>query len=326
LSAAFLMPKSQQHLQFAYYESSLVVEFVVKRFGFEKLLAVLDDLGKSSEINQAITNHIGPMEGLEKDFATYARQTAEKMAPGLDWEKPDLAARFGKTEEGEDQPAPDGAKAETTPSGFSWEKWAQLHPTNYYAMKGQAQELIQAKKWPEAKPILKRLLELYPDSTGPQSAYRLLAAAYHSLGETNEERVILERLAERDEAATDAYSRLMELARERSDWTAVALNAQRYRAVNPLVAGPYRFLAEASENIPDRRMAIAAYTAQLELDPPDPTEVHFRLARLLHGEGDPGARRHVLQALEEAPRYREALRLLLEINKNETDRSRERLP
>jgi len=322
LSAAFLMPKSQQHLQFAYYESSLAVEFLVERVGFEKLLAILDDLGKSSEINQAITNHIGPMESLEKEFAAYARQTAKKMAPGLDWEKPDLAARFGKTEEGEGRPTLDGPATETAQNGFSWETWARSHPTNYYAMKGRAQELINARKWSEAKPILKRLLELYPDSTGPQSAYRLMAAACQGLGETNEERVVLERLAERDDAATDVYSRLMELARERNDWPAVALNAQRYRAVNPLVPGPYRFLGEASEKMQDRRMGIEAYTTQLELDPPDPTEVHFRLAKLLHSEGNPAARRHVLQALEEAPRYREALRLLMEINKNETDRPR----
>jgi len=60
--------------------------------------------------------------------------------------------------------------------------------------------------------------------------------------------------------------------------------------------------------------AIAAYQSWLELDPPDPAEVHFQLARLLHRAGDPAAKRHVLQALEDAPRSREALKLLLEIN------------
>jgi hypothetical protein len=50
------------------------------------------------------------------------------------------------------------------------------------------------------------------------------------------------------------------------------------------------------------------------LDPPDPAEAHYRLARLLHQAGDPAAKRHVLQALEEAPRFREAHRLLLEIS------------
>jgi hypothetical protein len=41
--------------------------------------------------------------------------------------------------------------------------------------------------------------------------------------------------------------------------------------------------------------------------------VHFRLARLLHEDRQPSAKRHVLLALEEAPRFRTAQRLLLEI-------------
>jgi len=39
---------------------------------------------------------------------------------------------------------------------------------------------------------------------------------------------------------------------------------------------------------------------------------------LLHQTDDPEARRQVLQALEDAPRYREALALLLEIHSNST--------
>jgi hypothetical protein len=37
------------------------------------------------------------------------------------------------------------------------------------------------------------------------------------------------------------------------------------------------------------------------------------LAALLHKTGEPGAKRHVLQALEEAPRFRDAHRLLLRV-------------
>ena len=52
----------------------------------------------------------------------------------------------------------------------------------------------------------------------------------------------------------------------------------------------------------------------LQLDPTDPAEVHYQLARNLNRQGDGGAaRRHVLKALEEAPRYRDAHRLLLEL-------------
>jgi tetratricopeptide (TPR) repeat protein len=82
------------------------------------------------------------------------------------------------------------------------------------------------------------------------------------------------------------------------------------------VALPYRFLAQACERTGETEAAISAYRATLELEPPDPAEIHYRLARLLHQSGRPEARRQVLQALEEAPRYREALRLLLELEAN----------
>ena len=61
---------------------------------------------------------------------------------------------------------------------------------------------------------------------------------------------------------------------------------------------------------------ILANSALLQLDPANPAEVHFDLARALHRKGDPTARRHVLQALEEAARYQAALRLLLQLQTN----------
>ena len=93
----------------------------------------------------------------------------------------------------------------------------------------------------------------------------------------------------------------------------VAKNAERFLAVNPLLPQPHRFLGTASEALGDSKRAIRSYETLLKLDPRDPADVHFRLAKLLHQAGDPGARRHVLEALEEAPRYREAHRLLLAI-------------
>ena len=45
LSAAFLRPASPIHLQFAYYESSLVVEYLVEKHGLSALKQILTDLG-----------------------------------------------------------------------------------------------------------------------------------------------------------------------------------------------------------------------------------------------------------------------------------------
>jgi tetratricopeptide (TPR) repeat protein len=181
-------------------------------------------------------------------------------------------------------------------------------------MTRKVNELVEDKKWTEAKPLLQHLVEAYPDSVGPDSPYRMLAAAHRALGETNLERQVLERFAAKDDEAQDAYGRLMELGVSSKDWHSVETNALRYLAVNPLVPPPYRYLAQASQQTGDSRHGIGAYSALLQLDPPDLAETHFRLAELLYKTGDPSARRHVLQALEEAPRYPAALRLLLEIN------------
>jgi len=108
------------------------------------------------------------------------------------------------------------------------------------------------------------------------------------------------------------------LARVAKDWPAEEHYAEKFIAVNPLVAPPYRYLAEAAEELGNPATAIASHRTELLLNPTNPSEVHFQLARLLHSTNDPEARRQVLQALEDAPRYREALALLLDIDRTST--------
>ena len=200
------------------------------------------------------------------------------------------------------------------PGAETLEHWIANHPTNYYALSEHARRLIEQKQFQDAKLPLQKLVEFFPSQTGAESAYRMLAVAHNALGETNAERQVLARLADIDNDALDAYLRLMELGAAAQDWPAVVQNAERFLAVDPLVSPPYRLLAQASERLGATQPAISAYRALLQLDPADPAELHFRLAQALHRLRNPEARRHVLQALEESPRYRDALQLLLKIN------------
>jgi tetratricopeptide (TPR) repeat protein len=293
LSAAFLTPKTDQHLQFAYYESALVVEFLADRFGLESLKRILRDLAEGAPINDAIARHTAPLDQFEKNFAAFAKERAEKLGPGLDWEKPERRELLTASET----------------------ELKVKYPNNFYVLIHRAQKLLREKKWEEAKAPLQKVLDHYPANTEPDNAYELLAMAHRSLGETNQERQVLEKLAALDADALDAYVRLMELANTDEDWGAVTQNAERFLAVNPLLPQPYRYLGLASEATGRTAQAIQAYRTLLLLDPPDPADAHFRLARLLHGTRDPSAKRHVLQALEEAPRFREAHRLLLQISR-----------
>ncbi len=296
LSAAFLTPRSALHLQFAYYQASLAVQFLAERFGFQTLRALLADLAQGAEINRVLEKRTVPMASLEKEFEAYARAAAQRLAPGLDFEKPGLEDR-----------AEAGAPAARA-------EWMRTRPTNFWALTWQAGALVKEKKWAEAQPFLEKLTNLYPACVGDDCAYALLAETHRARGDTHAERRALSQWAARDNRAVEAYGRLMELATADGDWAAVEENARRYLAVDPLVPLPYRFLAAASEARSQTAPALQAYRSLLELDPSNPAEVHYKLARLLHQQGDAAARRHVLEALAEAPRFPAALRLLLDIH------------
>ena len=297
LSAAFLSPKTPRHLQFAYLQSSLVVEYILTHFGIDHLRAVLRDLRAGTEINAALAKNVAPMETLEKEFAAFAREKAEQLAPKLNFEKPPSDV--------------------LTPGGAGkLADWELLHPDNYTVLLLRSRQLMEAKKWGEARTLLTRLVENHPTAKGGDSPYRALATVLRELGDKVAERETLAAWAALDDEATEAYLRLIELATEAKDWPAVAKNADRFLGVNPLVAPPWRALAQAAAEQGDTKTAITAWRTLLRLDPPDPAGAHFQLAQLLLKNGDKGeARGETLLALEEAPRYREALQQLLELSR-----------
>ena len=294
LSSAFLAPASPVHLQFAYFESSLVVEYLLDRFGMESLRNLLDDLGEGMDINEALIRHTVPLGRLDADFAKYARERAEALAPNATWDEPTLPAAADAT---------------------VLAKWLKMNPTNVPGLTRLAAQLLRERKFEAAIQAAEKLKEDFPDHSGPDSADALLAAAHHGLADTENERQSLESWAARDADATPAYLRLMEIGGEAGDWESVARNARRMLAVNPLVAAPHRCLAQAAEKLGRRDEAIRAYNALLQFDTTDAAETHFRLATLLNEDSQrDAAKRHVLMALEEAPRFLAAHRLLLKLS------------
>ena len=239
-----------------------------------------------------MATHFAPIEKLDSEFAEHARNLATNTGSKLDWTKPTPA----------DLASPPAV-----------ENFLKEKPNNFDALMEQAQALLLAKNWKEAKVPLQKIIELYPDQREADSAYSLLARAQRELGETDAEIETLTKLADLASDAVDAFERLMEIWAERKDWAKVVDYASRYTSVNPLRPEPHRQAANAFEELKRRKEAIEAYSTLIALNPPDPAETHFRLARLLHEERNPSAKRHVLLALEEAPRFRAAQRLLLEI-------------
>jgi tetratricopeptide (TPR) repeat protein len=306
LSAAFLRPPSPVHLQFAYFESSLVVEYLVEKYGHDTLLKILSELGDGLTINDSLARHTGSLVELNLAFAEFARRQAVAMAPDADWSEPELPRR---------------ADLALTAA------WVKEHPTNYAALQRLVVQFMNEKKWSEAKEPLARMRRLYPRDARPDGHLVLLARVHRELNEPAQERAVLEQLAALSNDNVDLFARLGELCSQAGDWKQTQRIAQRWLAVNPLSAAPHRLLADAAEKLGDDRQAIDSYRALLLLNPVDVAGLHLKLATALQRRGDlPAAKRHVLLALEEAPRFRAAHQRLLEILRASSPTSEETKP
>jgi tetratricopeptide (TPR) repeat protein len=293
LSGAFLSPPSPMHLQFAYYESSLAVEYLIEKHGLETLKRVLTDLGAGMPINDSLARYTGSLDALDADFAEYARKKAKALAPDADWSEPELPRR-------------------ATSNMIS--AWLVDHPKNYAGLARLARQLMSEGKWEAAKAPLEEMRKLYPDDESSSGPYSMLAEVYHELKETAAERATLERLAELSDDDIEMFARLTELTTKAEDWQAVRKQAVRWLGVSPLSPAPHRATAAAAEVLHDDALVIDSFQALLLLEPFDPAEIHVKLATALQKKGDlTAAKRHALLALEETPRFRAAHQLLLAI-------------
>lgn len=295
LSGAFLRPKTPMHLQFAYYQSSLVVEYLVENFGLESLLGVLDELSVGTPINDALRRHCAPVEFIDKKFVEFAKARAETLAPQANWDEVDL------------KPGTPGA---------DWAAWNQEHPDNLMGLIGEAQQWIAEQEWQRAVAVLEKVVQLSPET---KSAYAGLARGYRELGESEKETQALESLAKMEADDVEMLVRLLEISSTHGDWEKTKSYARRLLAVNPLIPSPYRYLSIAAEKTSDDEAIIESLRVLANMDPLDRADLHFRLASALHRTKQLApARRQAVLALEQAPRYREAHALLIKIIEEQT--------
>ena len=303
LSNAFLKPKSAAHLQFAYFESSLVVQYLVDQHGIETLIRVLDDLQIGIPINESLSRYVGSIKLFEKEFEDYAQQLANDLSAKGDWSEPEIAADADVD---------------------SILEFVRDNPQNISALLLRAISLIESEQWDEAEKVCRQLIEFNYNLPGERHPQLLLAKIYRATANSQKEIQALENYLLVDLDSLDPILRLMDLYHSQQDWESTIKTADRYVAVNPLIPVPHRYLAESAMKTKDYDLAISSLNAQVALDPIDPAEVYFQLAKAYFAKDEvSSAKRSVLKSIEEAPRYRAAHLLLLKIVDREKQRPEE---
>lgn len=294
LSSAFLNAESGEDMNFAYYQSSMVVEFIAVHHGLPALNAILQDLHTGLQINDALERHTGGIEVLESSFREWIVKEAGKYAPDIDFSSEAFAAA-GVTDR----------------TGV--ESFLEDHPGSLAALLFHAELLMSESMTREAEELLLTIVEKIPDDgslTGPRTR---LAELYRKQGRAEDEALMLSEHVRWTADDLAAAIRLQELAEASQRHHDVVEYGRLALAIDPFQTSVIQRSLRAceSQNLSDT--AIPLLSSLLELQPDDRPRTHYRIAKLLIGSDREAARRHVLLSLERAPRFRDAHRLLLEL-------------
>lgn len=301
LSAAFLSPPSPVHLQFAYYESSLVVQYLVDKHGIDAMKAILSDLGDGIPINNALEKNVGSIDKLDAQFDVYAKKIANEFAPELDWDREGFPER---------------------PNIENMTQWIAEHPDNYWGLSSMAAGFVRAEQFDQALEPLERLAELDAVTGERGGPLEQLAVVYRELEKPEKEIQTLRRIVSLSSDALPALTKLIDAAEAEKDWKNVQVYAQKFLAINPLIPKGHAVISRSARELGKPMVAANSLQAMLEMKPFDPAKLHFETAEAFEAAGNfAGAKHHVMAALEEAPRYRDAHRLLLKLasSKNAQD-------
>ncbi len=186
------------------------------------------------------------------------------------------------------------------------EEWQRNYAT--------AEEALAQEAWAAVIEPARAAIAMYGEQVGEGSPYLLLVKAYDKL---NQPERALQTLLEYRRAGGWEPEAMRQAARYlknagRTDESLEILSSVNYS--DPFNVESHLILADALLDAHRPQLALREYRALLALNTHDKAVAHLGLAKSLRALGDRAdSRRHVLQALESAPYFREAQRLLLEM-------------
>jgi cytochrome c-type biogenesis protein CcmH/NrfG len=280
LNDGFVRPRYAAETILSYYEASLVCELIESQYGAKALtdllLAYRDGLGTPQA------------------FARVLKLTPAQLDETFDgWVHARFAAAFRAI-----APADSGK-----PIGGSFVE----------AMRRGA-AFVAAKQADSARAVLERAEALFPEYAGPDAPAQYLAGLAADRGDLREALAQIVRVTSRNETAWDANMLEADLRARGGDSLGARAPLERLLWISPYDVGVHTRLAELASRAGDHRTALRERRAIVALDPPDPIDARYELARELAASGElAAARREILGVLEQAPSFEKGQALLLEL-------------
>jgi tetratricopeptide (TPR) repeat protein len=158
--------------------------------------------------------------------------------------------------------------------------------------------------------------DIYPDYVEAGNAYQFLADAWLAKGDKAKAIDELERYTRAGGRSPDTLKQLATLLVEAGNKREAAAVLDRLNYIDPVDEDLHRRLGDLWMALGNTAGAIREYRAVLAQAPTDPAASHFNLARAYRSADRPAdAKDELLLALEAAPDFRPAQKMLLEMSK-----------
>jgi tetratricopeptide (TPR) repeat protein len=280
LNDGFVRPRYAAETILSYYEASLVCEMIESQFGAKALtdllLAYRDGLGTPQA------------------FVRVLKLTPQQLDARFDaWVRGRFAAAFKAIAPADSGKPIGGAFVEAMRRGAAF---------------------VAAKQADSARAALEDAEALFPEYAGPDAPAQYLAGLAADRGDLREALAQIVRVTSRNETAWHATLLEADLRARTGDSLAARAPLERLVWISPYDVGVHTRLAELASRAGDHRTALRERRAIVALDPPDPIDARYELARELAASGDvAAARREILAVLEQAPSFEKGQALLLEL-------------
>lgn len=330
INNGFVRPTFPIQIGLSYYQASLLCELIEREHGFDSILKILEGYRQGKDTEQIWH------EVLDTDIATFDAKffgyLEERFAGALPAFAASDASRKGSSEaEGEEEGEPGkgdsddeieialGEETNSSPlvqgrSDAQLERAAKAKPEDFRTQLAWGARLLELERYEQAIPYLERGKDLFPEFVGGGNAYRMLAKARRETGDLAGAATELELMVAHNETAYQDHRELADLLAELGRDEERASILDRSLFIYPFDPEVHVELAEVYRRLERHRERARELAAVVALDPPSRAEALYQLAAALVDAGDrQGARREVLRALELAPSYDRAQKLLLDL-------------
>jgi tetratricopeptide (TPR) repeat protein len=321
LNSGFSGAQDSADLGFAYFQAYLVVDFIADEYGFEKLVELVDQYAfikeEEERFDEVFDQNLGQFDAAFRGWID--RRVAEINVYVHSEDLPDEGDGHGHGVR-ENSSAILAELYNNVSLKQHMRARIEEHDRDFQAYLQLGIVLFKEESFFEAKQYLNQAYELLPSYTGYPSPPLVLSQIYEQEGNREAQLQQLELLLQNLQHDYASAIILAEAALEESNFERAEYYIDRAIQVDPYRADVHQLKASYAEKIGDSQLAVTEYEVLLKLEINDPAEAQTNLAQAYLNNGQAlQAKENILRALETAPSYQRAQRILLESIDGDSD-------